>query len=110
MADLHFAARMRDFGGKVDLAAFTLDGFGDRAAVARAVVFDMQKLDFPDAEIDESTLTLRREEARSLMDALWHAGVRPTGIDTSDSEKRALASHLADMRAIAFHHVGVPKP
>lgn len=50
------------------------------------------------------------ELLQKIMDAAWEAGFRPRGFADVKNETAALRGHLADMRAIAFHHVGTEKP
>jgi hypothetical protein len=53
-------------------------------------------------------VTLRDEEAQSLMDALWNTGVRPSNGEGSVGQLAATEAHLADMRALVFK-TGMPK-
>lgn len=50
------------------------------------------------------------EDAKSLMDALWNAGIRPSNGEGSLGQLGATQRHLEDMRALAFHNVGADKP
>lgn len=49
-------------------------------------------------------------EAQELMDNLWRCGFRPTEGKGSAGQLAATDRHLQDMRAIAFHKLGVTAP
>lgn len=50
----------------------------------------------------EPTLRLSMEDAQTLMNDLWHCGIRPTdGVD-SPGELKATKYHLEDMRKLVF--------
>jgi hypothetical protein len=49
------------------------------------------------------TLSLKSEAAQSLMDSLWHAGLRPTEGTGSAGALAATQRHLDDMRALVFN-------
>jgi hypothetical protein len=55
----------------------------------------------------EPAMVLGPTEAQQLMDELWRAGVRPAEGDSSVGQLGATEKHLADMRAIAFHKLGI---
>ena len=46
-------------------------------------------------------------EAQSLMDQLWHCGLRPSEGSGSAGSLAATERHLADMKTIAFHALKV---
>lgn len=50
----------------------------------------------------EPSMRLSRESAQSLMDALWDAGVKPSGGEGHTAHIRALNAHLEDMRTLVF--------
>lgn len=50
------------------------------------------------------------EVLQALMDAAWAYGMRPNGISGERGEIKRLEEHLSDIRAIAFHKIGAPKP
>jgi hypothetical protein len=59
------------------------------------------------AEVDPSEhqppmLSLTPEAAQSLADALYDAGIRPTGAAGSAGQLAAVQYHLQDMRALVF--------
>ena len=53
----------------------------------------------------EPALDLQPEEAQSLMDALWYAGVRPASGEGSTGQLAATERHLEDMRTLVFKEV-----
>jgi len=53
------------------------------------------------------SLSLTEDQAQYLMDQLWNCGLRPTEGEGSPGALAALERHLEDMRAIAFHKLGV---
>lgn len=50
----------------------------------------------------EPTLRIGMDEAQTLMDDLWRAGLRPTEGTGSAGSLRATEKHLEDMREIVF--------
>lgn len=50
----------------------------------------------------EPTIRFEAEEAQSLMDELWRAGLRPTEGRGSAGSLAATERHLEDMRALVF--------
>lgn len=52
-------------------------------------------------------ITLGREQAQNLMDELWNCGLRPSDGAGSAGQQAATEKHLADMRTIAFHKLGI---
>ena len=54
--------------------------------------------------------TMTPTEAQELMDNLWRCGFRPTEGKGSAGQLAATDRHLQDMRAIAFHKLGVTAP
>lgn len=51
--------------------------------------------------ISEPTLALRPDSARSLMQALWDAGIRPADFSSPDGEIRALRNHVGFAEHVA---------
>jgi len=52
------------------------------------------------------TLTIKMDEAQTLMDDLWASGIRPTEGTGSAGSLRATEKHLADMRRLVFDSNG----
>jgi hypothetical protein len=73
-----------------------------------AVSLQLEKHD-PNMVI-EPTVSIGIDEAQTLMDDLWAAGIRPTEGSGSAGSLRATEKHLQDMRAITFYHIGVTPP
>jgi hypothetical protein len=65
--------------------------------IAQPVVFKRSE---EDGAYVDPTLRLREDEAQGLMDALWHAGLRPSEGTGSAGAMAATERHLADMREI----------
>ncbi len=55
----------------------------------------------------EPTLHIGMDEAQTLMDDLWSAGLRPTEGSGSAGSLKATEKHLADMRKIAFKSLDI---
>ena len=54
--------------------------------------------------VTEPTARLALEDAQSLMDDLWRAGLRPSEGTGSAGAFAAQARHLEDMRTLVFKH------
>ena len=100
-----YARRALHLGDVFELQVLALSEAGTKG-LARPAVFEAIT---PGATFAQPLLTLEHEDAQALMDELWHAGVRPSDGTGSTGQLAATESHLADMRAIAFHKLGVPK-
>jgi hypothetical protein len=61
----------------------------------------------PNYAQSNSTLSLDKTAAQVLMDDLWNGGIRPTEGSGSAGSLRATEGHLADLRALLFHKMGV---
>lgn len=59
-----------------------------------------------ESEFMPPLLSLNEAEAQRLMDSLWECGVRP-GAHTSAGQLEQCETHLADLRVIAFHKLGI---
>lgn len=55
----------------------------------------------------EPTVSLRMTEAQLLMDELWRCGLRPTEGTGSAGSLAATQAHLADMKKLLFHSLGI---
>lgn len=51
------------------------------------------------------TFQMSKDNARALMDDLWAAGIRPTGVGDHGETLSATKAHLDDMRSIAFSYM-----
>ena len=57
----------------------------------------------------EPFCTVEREQAQTLMDDLWLAGLRPSEGSGSAGSLKATQNHLADLKAILWHKLGIPE-
>jgi hypothetical protein len=71
-------------------------------AKTRAVI-QLEKLE--EACVPTPSFTLDIEQAQTLMDDLWNAGIRPTEGSGSAGAMRAVERHLEDMRTLVFHPI-----
>ena len=84
------------FKDRVSLHFF--DGKGEKAAVARPLVFDV--IEF--GEFSEPAVSIKKSEAQELMDELWRVGLRPSEGSGSAGSLAATERHLKDMQKIAI--------
>ena len=47
------------------------------------------------------------ELIQAIVDKAWEAGFRPSGFGDVKNETAAIREHLADMKSIAFHKLGI---
>lgn len=66
--------------------------------------------DVPKGSFTEPSARMTPEDAQFLADALWAAGIRPSQGKQSEGVTAAQGRHLEDMRALAFHKIGVERP
>ena len=74
--------------------------------------FEYEKIDTGSKSLvtsREPTLVLEPEDAQSLMNALWNAGLRPLDGQGGLAHTNAQAAHIADLRAIVMKKCGVSK-
>lgn len=62
----------------------------------------LEKVDQAMALMPDSSFELELDQAQTLMDDLWHAGLRPTEGAGSAGAMRAVERHLEDMRTLVF--------
>lgn len=48
-----------------------------------------------------------RDLIQSILNEAWEEGFRPTGFSDIKNETAALRGHLDDLRAVAFHALGI---
>ena len=77
-----------------------------RVDVMRSITVETSE---PGSVMGEPLMLLASEEAQSLMDELWNAGVRPGDVGSA-GQLAAVQKHLEDMRALAFTSLKTPKP
>lgn len=54
----------------------------------------------------QPSFSISTDAAQTLMDDLWHAGLRPTEGTGSAGALRAVERHLEDMRTLVFKPIG----
>lgn len=96
MKGLMFTAQRVPLSPAIQL--FMAQRHGKKLSVAESVV--MREL--PDSEVARPFLTIDVTEAQTLMDELWHCGLRPSEGAGSSGSLAATERHLADMRALVF--------
>ena len=62
----------------------------------------MEKIEHVDL-CQQPSFSMETDQAQTLMDDLWNAGLRPTEGTGSAGALSATQQHLQDMRKIAFH-------
>lgn len=111
---LRFRAAQVDYARSTRILAFVPEDMSFTAGPFRLVVLPqpMEPAEPPSDSSVAATLDLSSESARSLMDALWESGHRPSHLKNEPSAEviRRIEQHLGDMRAIAFKKIGVDKP
>lgn len=109
---LKFAARIEDFGSRLVVLGYKGDALGDRIAVVEPVVLTVTSCENPDSYIEEPTLRLPINDSQRLFDAMWHAGMRPTGFKNEPQPDSIAAreAHIADLRAVVFNGLALNSP
>lgn len=98
--NLRFRAAIRDFNNSVDVLAVIEDAAGHIYKFAKLAPLEMVEND--DRHIKDPTFSFNREEAQSLLDALWKEGLRPTDHADPSGEIQRISDHLQDMRRLVF--------
>jgi len=113
---------MRLDGATLQIRAHPQDHYRHRinlyvdAVRGREVVAVGQPIEMREARDDDRysadlpIISIFPDAAQQLMDDLWRCGVRPTEGCGSTGQLDAVRSHLADLRAIVFDKLKVPKP
>lgn len=96
MSSFIFRAQRAHFNRGVEL--HMAERAGDRLNVAVNAV--MREL--AEGEMSEPFLRMSLTDAQSLMDELWHCGLRPTEGTGSAGSLAATERHLEDMRRLVF--------
>lgn len=96
-----FRAQISPYTDTVSVLAVVQDGTGFLSAFATPVDFVFVNRT-PDKPIAGPTFELPSHAARSLMNALWEAGMRPTEFKSPSGEINRLEAHLQDMRKLVF--------
>lgn len=98
---MRFRAICRDFMNDVAILSYRPDADDKMRCIAKPVVLEFAERDLG-TPIGEPTWQLHIDEARSLMTALWEAGVRPNGVSDKSEVLNAMKEHLEDLRRVAF--------
>lgn len=103
----HFRAyaQATDYNRRIEVLIGYADPDGGLPTFAEPVTLRRQETE---GNYVAPTMTLHREEAQRLMDALWEVGLRPTEGSGSAGALAATERHLADMRRIAFGQLEGP--
>ena len=96
MRDLRLRAMLGQWYAGVDFLLATPTHYGE------VVMREYKELGM----ISESTFRLSLDQAQTLMDDLWHCGIRPTDGTGSTGQLKATQDHLNDMQKIAFDLIG----
>ena len=89
---IKWLAQSTIYRDSVDLLA--VEDFGDGVRYyGKPINMEMQKEEAR-GYVAEPTLALRPDEARSLLQALWDAGLRPANWGSPDGEINALRKHI----------------
>lgn len=89
------------------------EGPGYEAIVTKLEFYKLELGQIPPFEggwIIDNGVGKQADFLQAMLDGAWEAGLRPTGYSNVSEAMRASDKHLQDMRAIAFHKLGVPKP
>lgn len=89
-----WAAYQVDYAMRIDLV-LRRRITGMSTAFAKPVMFELVEYDEHKRPYVEPTLSMKTEEAKQLMQALWDAGVRPESGNGSGAQVEALQAHIA---------------
>lgn len=81
----------------------------DRPGARVGVVSDFIHDEYQEGDMFDSCAGIGRadEMIQAIVDRAWEAGFRPSGFGDVKNETTALREHLADMKSIAFHKLGI---
>jgi hypothetical protein len=96
MKRLTFTAQRVPLSAAIEL--FMAQRSGKKVSLAETVV--MREL--AEGEVARPFMTMDVTEAQTLMDELWHCGLRPSEGTGSAGSLAATERHLADMRKLVF--------
>lgn len=107
---LRFIAQKVDFDLAVVVLGFKENACGDRVSVLGPVTLTLTRRDDFDVIPSDPSFRFPRAEAQSLFDALWGAGLRPTGFKNEPQPDSIAAreAHIADLREVVFGRLGPP--
>lgn len=107
---LRFNARRTYYGQTVELFASQRQEDEGKLAIVMPVNLELKIFDMAIGELPGPMLSLEKEDAQRLLDALFDAGFRPSGETDKESQLGAVLKHLADMRALVNYHTGIALP
>jgi hypothetical protein len=88
-----FARETFEWANGVDIFIFNKD----------RILSEVKFEDFPTMTMmPRSNFFMNKENTQKLMDQLWNAGYRPSGIKNKDIAMGAMDKHIEDLRRIAF--------
>ena len=90
-------ASRRDWGNIVELSILAWSD--ERRWIGQPIVMEDMNIG-DDVYHGPPTISMRSDFAQKVIDALWEAGLRPSGGHGSAGQLGATEKHLADMRAI----------
>lgn len=96
MNNLIFSAQRTHFNRGIELH------MAERAGKRLSVAVKVEMRELPEGEMSEPFLRMSLTDAQSLMDELWHCGLRPTEGTGSAGSLAATERHLEDMRRLVF--------
>ena len=96
MSNFIFSAQRAHFNRGIELH------MAERAGKKLSVAINVEMRELPDGEMSEPFLRMSLTDAQSLMDELWHCGLRPTEGTGSAGSLAATERHLEDMRRLVF--------
>lgn len=96
---IKWLAQSTIYRDSIDLLAIADFGpQGRHIGQSTPIVFTREELNTP---VERPTLELSPDSARSLMQALWDAGIRPADLQDPSGEVRALKGHVAFAEHVA---------
>jgi hypothetical protein len=105
---IRFRAATDIYWDGIRVIAVTLNADGRISHVAEPVQFTMKAIT-PGDMIGAPTFEFTAADAKSLMTALWEAGVRPADFKNANGEINRMEAHLEDMRRLVFVTDAAPK-
>lgn len=106
---MEFAAIKNPASRKVEIFGRQKDYNGHTSYIRSVTVETISADDenYNSAVYTPPPIQLSEESAQSLMDALWDAGVKPSGGEGHTAHIRALNDHLTTLKKITFKQLGI---
>ena len=96
-------ARFNPFDDKIEFA------FMERRGEHYSAADSLHMITHDEDMMTPSFCTLDVDQAQLLMDDLWNCGLRPSEGSGSARSMKATQNHLADLKKILFHKLGIEK-